>query len=92
MTPQLQQPTGYPHNTRSRVAALVSAWGDRIQRSVYSLLLDVDDLDDLLSRIEELINLDRDAVHVFVQCQACDAKLRNIGQATVPTPDPYWIL
>lgn len=80
------------NNARARVAAAVSTWGDRIQRSVYQLTLADDDLDELLQRIEQLINVNRDAVNVYVQCSTCDGKARHVGQAVLPTPEPYWIL
>ncbi len=80
------------NNARARVAAAVSTWGDRVQRSVYQLTLTNDDLDGLLKRIEQLINVNRDAVNIFIQCSTCDSKARHVGQAALPTPEPYWIL
>lgn len=79
-------------NTRARVAALVSSWGDRIERSVYRCTLDKETLDDLLERIDKQINHATDSVHVFSQCQRCGPQARHVGQAIAPTPEPWWIL
>ncbi len=79
-------------NTRARVAALVSSWGDRIQRSVYECLISKTELDDLLVRIDDLIDHRRDAVHVFPLCAGCTDGVRYVGQAVSPSDEPYWIL
>ena len=79
-------------NTRSRVAAMVSTWGDRIERSGYLCTIGGEALDDLLERIDGQINHSTDSVHVFMQCGSCGPSARYVGQAVAPTPDPYWIL
>jgi CRISPR-associated protein Cas2 len=79
-------------NTRSRVAALISSWGDRIQKSVYQSLLESHELTELLERIDQLINHNHDTVHVFPICSNCSNSVRFIGQAKPPSDDPYWIL
>lgn len=79
-------------NTRARVAAMVSAWGDRIERSVYRCSLEPEALEDLLDRIDLVIDHGSDSVHVFTQCATCAPAARFVGQAVAPTPDPYWIL
>jgi len=80
------------NNSRSRVAAMVSIWGDRVQRSVYHITLSESDLDGLLHRIEQLIDVHHDAVNVYLQCRSCHGKARHVGQAVIPSPEPYWIL
>ena len=79
-------------NARARVAAMISVWGDRIQRSVYQCLLTTEALDDLLARIEATIDHQSDTVHVFRQCASCSTATRYVGQATQPAEHPYWII
>ncbi len=80
------------NNSRAKVAAMISVWGDRIQRSVYQCMLDEKALDELLARIDQVVDHNSDAVHVFVQCSDCTGLARVVGQASIPSPDPYWIL
>ena len=71
---------------------MISSWGDRIERSVFRCTLDSAALDELLQRIDATINHSSDSVHVFHQCRSCAPQARYVGQAAVPSPDPYWIL
>lgn len=77
---------------RARVAALLSAWGDRIERSVFECRIGIDDLPDLIARLEDLIDLDDDAVHMFRQCARCDEDRVQLGQAIGMQSEPYWVL
>jgi CRISPR-associated protein Cas2 len=77
---------------RARVAAVLSMWGDRLQRSVFACTLDSDELDALMTRLRGLVDLETDVVQVFRQCALCDDDRVDIGQAHAPMPDPYWIL
>ena len=79
-------------NTRAQVAAMISSWGDRIQRSVYKCLLSSDELEELLGRIDRVINHGSDTVHVFHQCATCTDHAHYLGQAHQTSPEPYWIL
>jgi CRISPR-associated protein Cas2 len=56
---------------RSRVAASVEQWGDRVQKSVFVVTLDTDQLADLLARVTEMIDTSTDSVYAFRQCAAC---------------------
>lgn len=77
---------------RARVAALLSAWGDRIEHSVFECRIGSEDLPDLVTRIEGLIDPDDDAVHMFRQCARCDQDRVQLGQAIGLQTEPYWVL
>jgi CRISPR-associated protein Cas2 len=75
---------------RSRVAAVLQAYGDRIQRSVFVATLDTQRLQEVRQRIGEIINPTTDSVYVFRQCAACWEAVGVHGQATVEDEPLYW--
>ena len=77
-------------NRRSRVAAVLQAHGDRIQRSVFVCTLEPDTLRDLCDRLSQIINPRTDSLHVFRQCSACWDAIAVYGQATVTDQPLYW--
>lgn len=79
-------------DARARVAAKVSAWGDRIQKSVFECTLDQQELADLLVDIEALVNPLKDSVHVVPVCAACDSGRELIGQAFRPVEEWCWVV
>ena len=77
---------------RSKIAALLSTWGDRIQQSVFECTLTPDDLDELHTRVVPLIDVDTDSIHFVPICASCDRDRRLIGQALRPDPTVCWIV
>ena len=75
---------------RSRVAATLQTFGDRIQRSVFILSIEPAALEELRACIHEMINLDVDSIYVFRQCAACWETIGIHGQATVEKEPLYW--
>ena len=77
-------------NRRARLAALLQAWGDRIQESLFLLTLGEDDLADIRMRAILLLDLHKDSLYFFRQCATCWETLNCIGQASPPTEELYW--
>ena len=77
---------------RAKVSALLSMWGDRLERSVFELRIGEGDLVELLGKIGELIDVDRDAVHVFRQCARCSEHRQEYGQAMRLQDEPFWVV
>ncbi|ACV77648.1 CRISPR-associated endonuclease Cas2 [Nakamurella multipartita] len=77
-------------NRRARLAAVLQAYGDRIQKSVFVLSADQPLIDDLHRRARDIIDLDRDSVYFFRQCAPCWESVGVVGQATVAEPQRYW--
>jgi CRISPR-associated protein Cas2 len=75
---------------RARAAATIQRVGDRIQRSVYLCAADSPELDELMTRLLDVIDPDTDSVYMLHQCLACWDKVRVLGQATVEPPALYW--
>jgi len=75
---------------RAQIAALIQAWGTRIQKSVYLCQLEESDLLDLIERVKSLMNLHTDSFLVLRQCKDCWDAVTVVGQAS-PRPDAlYW--
>ncbi len=75
---------------RSRLAALLQQYGDRIQRSVFILTLPTADLAALETEMRALVRLTEDSVYVLRQCGTCWEARVCIGQAHPPEPGLYW--
>jgi CRISPR-associated protein Cas2 len=75
---------------RSRVAALLQAHGDRVQRSVFVLEVAADEMASLVDRVREILDVDADSFYVFRQCGGCWEELVCVGQASPPADAPYW--
>jgi CRISPR-associated protein Cas2 len=75
---------------RARVAAVLQAYGDRVQRSVFVCNLDARPLAEVRSRVSAIINPDTDSVYVFRQCAACWQAVGIHGQASINDEPLYW--
>ena len=75
---------------RARVAAVLQAYGDRIQRSVFVATIDTEQLNEARERISQIVNPETDSVYVFRQCGACWEAVGVHGQATVAGEALYW--
>jgi CRISPR-associated protein Cas2 len=75
---------------RARLAAVLQAYGDRVQRSVFVCTLEPDLLEDIRNRVAEIINPETDSVYVFRQCAACWEDVGIHGQASVSDEPLFW--
>jgi len=79
-------------NRRARVSAALSAWGDRIQLSVFACRLDARDHTELTNRLNTIIEPSTDVIQIFRQCASCHNESLALGQAREFTLDPYWVV
>lgn len=77
---------------RARVAAMLQMHGDRVQRSVFVLALEVDELSVLRARVSQVLDLDKDSFYLFRQCADCWETMVCEGQASPPQETFYWIV
>jgi len=66
---------------RARLAHLLEGYGERIQFSVFTALLDQRLFDIVSSRIEQSIDPAEDKTIIFPVCRACSSKRRLFGMA-----------
>lgn len=75
---------------RARLAAMLQSFGDRVQKSVFVILIDDQELEELQDRALRVIDPKTDSFLVFRQCSPCWDKQIAIGQAQTPTPERFW--
>jgi CRISPR-associated protein Cas2 len=75
---------------RSRLAALLQAFGDRIQKSVFVLQIDHAGMDEVRERARDIIDFDDDSLYLFAQCGTCWERVECHGQAAKPDRVLYW--
>lgn len=79
-------------NRRARLAAMLQASGDRIQKSLFLLSVDEDRLAEVREHALEIIDADTDSVYFFRQCGDCWEALGCVGQAQSPEPTFFWLV
>ncbi len=76
---------------RTKVAKILEDFGDRVQYSVFEMILDrPEQLDDMQQRLLSVIDEKADSVRIYNLCQGCKAKIRVVGQGAVyKDPEVY---
>ncbi|MDO5287711.1 MAG: CRISPR-associated endonuclease Cas2 [Actinomycetia bacterium] len=75
---------------RSRLAAILQGFGDRVQKSVFVLGVSEEDLELIRAKAEALLDLDVDSFLLVRVCGSCWDQIEQIGQAQVPEPVLFW--
>lgn len=75
---------------RAKLAALLQAWGDRVQFSVFICSVGDEQLPTLQAEIDKIINPDEDSVIIMRQCRTCWDGLIARGQGEPPRRQLYW--
>ena len=69
---------------RTKVARALSDFGVRIQYSVFECRLERDQFDEMLARIEALIDDKEDRLRVYRLCASCEDRVMIHGEKDVP--------
>jgi len=56
---------------RNRICSYLSGWGRRIQKSVFECDLNQDELQQIESYIQTLIDIEKDRCHIYRLCAEC---------------------
>lgn len=75
---------------RARLAALLQTHGDRIQKSVFVIMVDHDELAELAEHARRIVDTDTDSVWFLRQCTSCWADALTVGQAKSPERTLFW--
>ena len=69
---------------RTKVAKILEDFGDRVQYSVFEMELDrPEQLDEMQSRLEGVIDPQADGIRIYFLCQGCRTKIAILGQGEV---------
>ena len=77
---------------RTKLAKSIKDFGDRVQYSVFECNLDSVLLDEMTSRIEEIVDPVEDSVRIYTLCAACERIIRIIGTGEVTKDEDVYIL
>ena len=75
---------------RSKVAARLQSWGERVQKSVFVIDVAPEELTGLRGQLQAIIDDDVDSLYLFRQCGSCWQALDCVGQASPPERVLYW--
>lgn len=78
---------------RNRVAKILEDYGDRVQESVFELILDTDRrYQTMQARLADAIDTTEDAVRVYHLCQACVQATVLLGLGSTTQDEPFIVL
>ena len=75
---------------RARLAATLQSVGDRVQKSVFVLMIDSQSFSELRLRAGQIIDPDTDSLLFFRQCATCWDSHVPLGQGHVPEEVTHW--
>lgn len=75
---------------RARLAAMLQSVGDRVQKSVFVLMIDTQSFSELQLRAGQIIDPDTDSLLFFRQCATCWDSHVPLGQGHVPEEVTHW--
>ena len=76
---------------RERLAKALLDYGRRVQESVFLAHLDDELHGRMMARVEKLVEVTEDRVHVFALCGTCEGKAVSLGTGELPE-DPLFVI
>jgi len=77
---------------RAQLAATLQTVGDRVQKSVFVVMVDEPGFVDLQQRVSKIIDTKTDSVLIFRQCAGCWGAHLPFGQGHVPDEVTHWAI
>ncbi len=77
---------------RQHVSDLLLDYGTRVQESVFELLIEPKLFGEMRTRLEKTIDAGSDSVLVFPLCDACAARIANLGLAQKVDDPEFYII
>lgn len=71
---------------RTKVAALLEGYGQRVQFSVFEVWLNDRQRRELLAQLEKQIKPNEDSVRLYFLCASCRQRVQTLGQGNPPQP------
>ena len=78
------------NDRRARLAALLQAYGDRVQKSVFVLDVDDTELQHVTTKGAEIIDTDVDSFWLTPCCATCWDGVIRVGQVALPERVLFW--
>lgn len=80
------------NKNRNRVAEILKDHGIRVQKSVFECRLSGHSLDNLLKKLESIIDKKEDSILIYILCEACLKQNRFIGIEPVREDKDFRVL
>lgn len=78
---------------RTKIAKILEDFGDRVQYSVFEMELErSEQLHEMQSRLEGVIDPQADSVRIYFLCQGCQTKITILGQGKVYADQDVYIV
>ena len=77
---------------RNRMARVLKDYGSRVQYSVFEAVVNEEQLEELMERVEELLDNDEDSVRYYLICASCLKKVRVQGREDKPFHEEDFII
>lgn len=69
---------------RNRVARFLEGWGRRVQKSLFECDLSAEELEEICSRLKELLAIPEDRCHIYRLCGECALRRIALGSDLEP--------
>ena len=77
---------------RTKLAKALKDFGDRVQYSVFECLLHGDLLEEMVARIDGIVEEKDDSVRIYALCATCERAIRVIGKGKVTKDKDIYII
>lgn len=77
---------------RGEVAAALEDFGFRVQYSVFEAVLDDGEQQELVARLESLVDATTDKLRVYFICRSCEARVAIMGEGSVTTEPEVFVV
>ena len=77
---------------RARAADTLKDYGRRVQKSVFECRLEARYLDDLVTKLREIIDDNVDNVLVYMLCEACVKQKKSMGLKIIEKTEDFCVL
>ena len=76
---------------RSSIGKTLEKYGTRVQRSVFECDLTSDQFQELLQKLEALVNAEQDSLRCYPLCNACSGNIMHVGGIPIARDPAYYI-
>jgi CRISPR-associated protein Cas2 len=77
---------------RYHVARILDDYGDRVQYSVFEIIMDEHLLPRMTRRLENAIDREKDSVRIYLLCARCEKNISVMGKATIIQESEVYIV
>lgn len=77
---------------RARAANTIKDYGVRVQKSVFECRVKPDAFNELMAKLEKIIDRKTDSVLGYLVCEACLKQKQAMGQNNIQTEEDFFVI